>query len=76
MKAVVKSWNDGAAQHAAAAVERHRLAFAEAKDELCSSQLSVKPLAGRSAPARVAQPALGPHLDREEVGPRGQRKMP
>ncbi len=47
MKAVVKSWNDGAAQHAAAAVERHRLAFAEAKDELCRSQLSVKPLANK-----------------------------
>ena len=46
MKAVVKSWNDGAAQHAAAAVERHRLAFDEAKDELCRSQLSVKPLGG------------------------------
>ena len=25
MKAVVKSWNDRAAQHTAAAVERHRL---------------------------------------------------
>ncbi len=46
MKAVVKSWNDRAAQHTAAAVERRRLALAEAKGELCRSQLSGNPLDG------------------------------
>lgn len=69
MKAVVKSWNDGAAQHAAAAVERHRLAFDEAKDELCRSQLSVKPLCGiRDLLLFRSQTFLGP--DANSCAPR------